>query len=649
MVATPARGTVRQFLVPVALFVVLALVLLQLSRLGLLLWQRERVVETGGVAFILLQGLRFDLVSLGQLLALPLLLAPLLAATSRTWRAGLCALRLCLCVFLALYFFLELATPSFLAEYDARPNYLLVEYLRYPGEVFSMLWGAYPLQILLASAAVPAVFFGVRLMLKRAGGLGGPLRPLSALALALLGPGVCVAAARSTLRHRPVNPSTVCFSSDPMVNTLPLNSLYSALYAIYETRRHESEECAPYGDLPYEEVVRLVREDSGAPAGPWTDADIPTLHRTRPTRERGRPLNLVIVLEESLGAEFVGSLGGLPLTPQLDALRDQGLDFERLYATGTRSVRGIEAVVTGFFPAPTRSVVKLPRSQRDFFTLAELLRRHGYATSFLYGGEAHFDNMRRFLSGNGFERVIDRADFADPLFVGSWGACDQDLLRRAHEEFERAGERPFFSLVFTSSNHSPWDFPQGGFELYESPAATRHNAVRYADHALGEFFELARGSSYWDDTVFLVVADHNSRVYGAELVPVERFHIPAVFLGGTIRPQRVDTLASQVDLIPTTLSLIGVAAEHPALGRDLTDPAQRSRAGRALLQYDQTHLYLTDSAAVAHRPGLPPAFFRVEGGQLTQPIAPDPELELRALASALWPRLCYGAGDYRLP
>jgi phosphoglycerol transferase MdoB-like AlkP superfamily enzyme len=649
MGTTPPRGTLLQFLVPVAGFVVAALALLLLSRLGLVLWQHERVAETGGLWFILLQGLRFDLVSLGQLLALPLFLAPLLAAGRRTWRGALCGLRLALCAFLTLYVLLELVTPTFVSEYDARPNYLLFEYLEYPGEVLSMLWGAYPLQIVLAPLAVPTVFLGALRMLRSAGGLRGPLRPMSALALALAGPGVCVAAARSTLEHRPVNPSTVCFSSDPLVNTLPLNSLYSAAYAVYEMRRHESEQTSPYGVMPYDEVVRELREDSGAPAEAWTDPDVPTLHRMQHAQRPGRPLNLVIVLEESLGAEFVGSFGGLPLTPHLDRLRTQGLDFERLYATGTRSVRGIEAVITGFLPAPTRSVVKLPRAQRGFFTLAELLRRQGYATSFLYGGESHFDNMGRFFTGNGFERVIDHGDFHDPQFEGSWGVCDQDLLLRAHAEFERAGERPFFSLVFTSSNHSPWDFPAGGFELHETPVATRHNAVKYADHALGEFFELARGSSYWDDTVFLVVADHNSRVYGAELVPVEQFHIPGVFLGGSVRPGTVTTLASQVDLVPTALALIGVAAAHPAPGRDLTDPGQRARPGRAFLQYDQTHLYLTDAAAVAQRPGLPPCYFRVEDGHLGAEIAPVPELGRRALASALWPQMCYAAGDYRLP
>lgn len=649
MDSKPPHGTVRQFLLPVALFVAAALSLLQLSRVGLVVWQHARVSGTGGLGYILLQGLRFDLVALGQVLLLPLFLAPLLATTRRTWRGSLCALRLALCAFLALFFFLEISTPSFVAEYDTRPNYLFVEYLRYPREVLSTLWGEYPLQLVLAALAVPAVFLGMRGLFKRVGGLQGPLRPLPAAGLALAGPLVCVAAARSTFEHRPVNPSTVCFSSDPLVNALPLNSTYSTAYAIYEMRKLEDEGIAPYGDLPAERVLELVRDDAGLTAADCGDPAIPTLHLHEPTRPRERPLNLVIVLEESLGAEFVGSMGGLPLTPRLDELRTQGLDLARLYATGTRSVRGIEAVVTGFFPTPAQSVVKLPRSQRGFFTLAELLRRQGYETSFLYGGEAHFDNMGRFFTGNGFEHVVDHTDFDDPLFEGSWGVCDQDLFRRAHAEFEAKGDRPFFSLVFTTSNHSPWDFPSEGVELYEEPAATRNNAVRYADHALGEFFDLARGSSYWDETVFLVVADHNSRVYGAEVVPVERFHVPCVFLGGHVAPERVDTLASQVDLIPTALSLIGVEAEHPALGRDLTDPAVRARPGRAILQYDRTHLYLTDTAAVAHRPGLPPAAFAVEGEHLREVPAVDPALVERALATALWPEGAYARGDYSLP
>ena len=512
---------------PFLVFTVAALLLLQVSRLALVAWQHDRVLAAGPLGYVFLQGLRFDLAGIGYALALPALLAPLLLATRWTYRSTSLLLRGGLAGMLVLFFFLELATPPFLEEYDARPNYLFVEYLRWPGELLGTLSGAYPWQLALACLAVPLAAFGAWKLLATARVPDGPLPLFKAF---LLAPGLallCGLAARSSLGHRPANQSTVAYSSDAMVNTLPMPSFYTLLLAIHDMRRHEQGKIS-YGSLPYDDVLALVRADAGLPEEAFVDPAIPTLHVQLPTRPRDRPLNLVIVLEESLGAEFVGCMGGLPLTPELDVLSGEGLWLERLYATGTRSVRGIEAVVTSFLPTPAEAVVKLPRSEHGFFTLAELLRRHGYATSFMYGGEANFDNMRRFFAGNGFETIVERSDFGDPSFVGSWGVSDEDLFRRAHEEFEAKGEEPFFSLVFSSSNHSPWEFPDGAIELYEEPAATRHNAVKYADHALGEFFDLARGASYWDDTVFLVVADHNSRVYGSSLVPVERFHVPVV-------------------------------------------------------------------------------------------------------------------------
>jgi len=647
-VNSPRRATLGQALWPFAVFLSLALLVLQGSRVGLIVWQYRRVADVEGLGPVLLQGLRFDLLVLGMVLALPGLVGPLLFATRRTLPAGRVTLSLFLAVALTLIFFMELATPAFLEEYDVRPNYLFVEYLRYPREVLATLWGAYPVQIVATALAVPAALFGSHRLLARAATLSDPLRPGPALALALALPALCVLAARSSLAHRPANPSSACFSSDPMVNSLPLSSLYSVSYAIYETERNEGPDVTAYGELPYEDVLEIVRAGGGFRPDEFPDPAIPTLHHQASTRPRARPLNLVIVLEESLGAEFVGAMGGLPLTPRLDRLLTEGLSFDNLYATGTRSVRGIEAVVTGFLPTPVPSVVKQPRSQTGFFSVAELLRRRGYATSFLYGGEAHFDNMRRFFTGNGFEHVIDHKDFEDPYFEGSWGVSDQDLFRRAHAYFEGLGDTPFCSLVFSSSNHSPWDFPHGEIELYEEPAATRHNAVKYADHALGEFFDLARSSSYWDDTLFLVVADHNSRVYGPALVPVEHFHVPCVFLGGSIAPGRVTTLASQIDLIPTALSLLGIDSDHPAIGRDLTDPARLSLPGRAILQFHESNLFLEGDRAVLLRPNFKAETLRWTGTELV-PLERDRELERRALGHALWPQMAYRAGDYRLP
>ena len=223
-------------------------------------------------------------------------------------------------------------------------------------------------------------------------------------------------------------------------------------------------------------------------------------------------MNLVIILEESLGAEYVGCLGGLPLTPNIDRLSKEGLLFTNLYSTGTRTVRGIEAVISGFPPTPGESAVKLGLSQSNFFTIAELLSRSGYATEFIYGGRKSFDNMSAFFLGNGIHKIYDRKCFDKTIFEATWGVADEDVFKKAHEVFKTHGTNPFFSLILTTSNHSPFDFPDGRIELCEKPKETHLNAVKYADYALEEFFEAAKKEPYYKNTLFLIIADHSTRL-----------------------------------------------------------------------------------------------------------------------------------------
>ena len=300
-----------------------------------------------------------------------------------------------------------------------------------------------------------------------------------------------------------------------------------------------------------------------------------------------------------------------------------------------RSVRGIEAVLTCITPRPQFSVVKTLETQQNFFTLASLLESHGYRTSFIYGGESHFDHMREFFLGNGFQKVVDETDYEEPAFRGPWGVSDEDLFRRAHEEFENAGDEPFFSLVFTSSNHSPFEIPEG--RVTPSEYGSRETAIEYADYALGQFFDLARRASYWEDKVFLVVADHSIEVSRGTLVPFERFRIPGLILGGSIEPRRVPGITSQVDLLPTLLSLIGLSSAHPCIGRDLTQQEFAHGAGRAFMQFHELQAYVEDQRMVVLRHDLPPETFEVTAsGEMQQVREGDPALERKALAHALW-------------
>jgi phosphoglycerol transferase MdoB-like AlkP superfamily enzyme len=330
----------------------------------------------------------------------------------------------------------------------------------------------------------------------------------------------------------------------------------------------------------------------------------------------------------------------------LEKLSQKGLWFNRLYATGTRSVRGIEAVVTGFPPTPARSIVKLGLSQQNFFTLGRLLKKKGYITEFFYGGDSQFDNMRGFLLGNGFDRVIDEKHFSDSAFRGSWGVSDEDLFLRTHQELLSHRDRPFFTFVFSVSNHSPFDFPDGRMELYEKPKNTHNNAVKYADYALGRFFDLAQKAPYWDNTLFLVVADHEERVSSNELVPVRYFHIPGLIIGADVRPGRYDKVASQMDLAPTLLSMMGIESLHPMQGQDLLQ-APENYPGRAIMQFDTNHAYMVGDRVVIHTPNKPASEYIYLQGKL-KPVEGQPELIRDALAQAIWPSIAYREKWYRL-
>ena len=635
-------------LLPLYAFAWRLVAVLTLARLALVIWQWDRVMAAGTLLPVLLQGLRFDLVLLGITAVIPVLLLPLLATHERVLPAWRGFLRIYMPAVLLVVLFMEISTPSFVLQFDSRPNILFVEYLNHPREVSATLWAAYRLPLIIATV----ILSGAALVLLRAFRIQtARVQAIGALPMMLLFPLlliVCLGLVRSTLDHRPVNPSTAALSSDPLVNDLALSSAYTVLYAMYETR-HENDGGIRYARMSDDEVFDAVRESMHVAGGDFTSAELPTLHTQHGALQSEHPKNLVIIIEESLGAEFVGALGGLPLTPNLDALSGHGIWFENLYATGTRSVRGLEAIVSGYTPTPARSVVKLPKSQRDFFTLAALLSRQGYDTSFIYGGEAQFDNMRRFFVNNGFQRVIDEKDYEDPEFVGSWGVSDEDLFMRAHEEFKQAGDTPFFSVVFSSSNHSPFQFPDGRIELFDDDKATVNNAVKYADYALGRFFEYARESRYWDDTVFLVVADHNSRVYGDEIIPIERFHIPGLILGGDIEPGRIETIASQIDLGPTLLSMIGIDAEHPMIGRDLTVAANTDGPGRAIMQFNTTQAYMEGDHVIVMQRDQPATEFRYVNQRLIEDRQQDKALIARAIAHSVWSSLAYQKSLFRLP
>lgn len=626
-------------------FFLLGLGILSLSRLALMAWQNNRIHSFNDLFTIIINGLRIDISALSYLFIIPLLCSALIlfigyGKSLLTW-----FLRVWLITITVSLVYMEVITPTFILEYDLRPNRLFIEYLIYPKEVFSMLWTGYKLEIFISAAAI---FFAIKVASRQFNKRNLPLKDSSLLlkitvttALILL----LFMGARSSFGHRPINPAMMAFSTDHLLNDLTLNSSYSAIHAALQMANDKSSEQF-YGKMPDQQVIDSVRASTLHPQQAFNDPQYPT-SAYKTASYKGKAKNLVIILQESLGARYVGGLGGLPLTPNLDALMQEGWNFENLYATGTRSVRGIEAVITGFTPTPARAVVKLGKSQQNFFTIADFLAKKNYHTQFIYGGESHFDNMKSFFLGNGFKEIIDAPKFNKIDFEGSWGASDEDLFDQADLALTTLSksQQPFFSLVFTSSNHSPYEFPDNKITLYDKDKNTRNNAVKYADFALGKFFEKAKKSPYWQNTIFIVIADHDSRVAGASLVPIEHFRIPGVILGEGVAHKLDKRLTSHIDIAPTLLSLIGASGVTPMLGHDMTNDIPREKQ-RAMMQYDKNFAYMTNDSVTILQPQKAPLNFNYRENIFTpKPI--DSALATTAKASVIYGSKAYEKGWYQ--
>lgn len=627
-----------------SIFVVL--VFLTLAR-GIHTWLYfDHISEINQLWVILINGVRIDLVICVYLFAIPMLVFATLHTYFRKGADRLSSLFIywILAAFLLLVF-MEAVTPLYILEYGSRPERKFFEYLGHPKEVLTMLAGTYGFTAIMIFAVLAVVAPLILYYLKRL--FSQPVSWTSRQYLAFMPLVVLllIICGRSSFDHRAINPSMIAFTDDVLLNNLPMNSLYSVIYAAYRVK-DEADASKMYGKLTDAEIDHYVYDRHVSKTN--TKANIQA--------SAANKKNVVIILEESLGARFVERLGGLALTPNLNKLADQGWWFTNLYATGTRSVRGIEAVTTGFLPTPGRSVVKLSSSQSNFFTLASLLKDYGYNSRFYYGGSAHFDNMQGFVLGNGFNEVVDQNDYINPVYSGSWGVSDDDVFARMHQDLLN-NSAPQLMVVLTTSNHTPFDFPVTAEDEYTKPLKSRENAIRYADKALGRFIDQAKQSNYWNNSIFLIVADHDLRVADFitvndasdksntnKIFPVDGFHIPGLLLGGDIKPKVTDSLVSQIDLPTTILGLLHIQDHNPMLGVDLTQ-VDASYKGRAIMQFHEYQAYLDGHDLVVLRPSLEALTGHYENHVFTQaPVSLN--LKNKALAHALWASKTYKEQSY---
>jgi phosphoglycerol transferase MdoB-like AlkP superfamily enzyme len=474
--------------------------------------------------------------------------------------------------FTYLMLFNVVAEYTFFDEFATRFNFIAVDYLIYTNEVIRNIRESYPVNAILGVLLLLNIFafLPVKKHLSRSfshkSSIGSRLKVGAAF---LLLPVLSFAA---------VDLSLTQISPNNYADELAGNGIYCLFSAF---RNNELDFNRFYVNKDDKTVLARLKDLLKEKNSHFVSPDGPSITHVIQPGGTERPLNVVLVVEESLSAEFLTSFGNNKgITPNLDKLAKESLFFTHLYATGTRTVRGLEALTLSLPPLPGTSIIKRPNNE-NFISWGSVMKEKGYDNKFIYAGHGYFDNMNYFFANNGFA-TIDRTDFSkeEITFTNAWGVCDEDLFLKVIKEADLsyATKKPFFSVVMTTSNHRPFTYPDGKIDI---PSKTgRDGGVKYSDYAIGKLLAEAKKKPWFNDTIFVIVADHCGDSAAKLALPVKHYEIPLfIYAPAIIKPQVVDRMMSQIDIAPTLLGLLNFTYTSAFIGKDvMTTDAWSDRA-----------------------------------------------------------------------
>jgi phosphoglycerol transferase MdoB-like AlkP superfamily enzyme len=592
----PAPGALRVRYSALFWFAGVFLAIAGLTRLALLIKTGNGIpLAPLSWLYLFVVGLGYDLVAFVYFawpLVLLLWLWPRRYFSARPARVVLAAIALAM-VYILL--FVAAAEWLFWDEFASRFNFIAVDYLVYSREVIGNIRASYPVgKVLLVLGAIAAaiLYFTRRRWLPRTDSTSFGART-----------GVTVAWLLATVAVTFfVDSESKNRSDNAYVNELAGNGIYEFFSAF---RNNELDWDRFYRTLPDDAAFAKMRELLKTPEATFTGTDPHDIARAIANAGPEKHLNVVLISVESLSGELLTAFGNTKgITPNLDALASKSLFFTNLYASGTRTVRGLEALSLAVPPTPGQSIVKRPNNE-NLFSLGSVFDSKGYDSMFVYGGYGYFDNMNYFFSHNGY-RVADRSDIPrDQVHHGNiWGVADEDLFTLTMREADVAvaAGKPFFAHVMTTSNHPPFTYPAGRIDL-PSGKAGRSGAVKYTDWAIGDFLARAATKPWFDDTVFVITADHCASSWGRSALPMNRYHIPLfIYSPKHIAPARVDRLMSQIDIPPTVLGLLDFSYTSRFYGYDIfkLEPGRE----RIVLGNYQKAGYLRDGVLTVLAPKL---------------------------------------------
>ena len=516
------------------------------------------------------------------------------------------------------YFFWE--------EFGVRYNFIAVDYLVYTTEVLANIKESYPLPLLVSgilSADIILTYFVVRkkfLIDSLASKSRLKNRLITGLVL------LCIPLFSFIL----IKNTTVEITKNRYNNELAKNGIHSLFSAFLN---NELDYETFYATHPNEDNFKQLRGLLKSENSQYLNNETFDITRQITNSGEEKRYNVVLVTVESLSGEFLSYKGNKlgKITPNLDAIADSSLFFTNLYAIGTRTVYGLEAITLGAPPKPGQSVVKRPNNE-NMFSVGQIFKERGYDLKFIYGGYGYFDNMNYYFSHNGYQ-IVDHSDMSNEeiTFKNAWGVCDQDLFNRTLKECDKsfAAGKPFLNHLMTTSNHRPFTYPDGVIDI---PSHTgRAGGVKYFDYAVGEFLRKASEKPWFKNTLFVVVADHCAGSAGQAELPFMEYQIPfMIYNPGLVRPEQISKLCSQIDVAPTLLGVMNWSYKTKFFGKDIVKMAPDEE--RAFISNYQKLGYIKNDRLSILSPQQKITHYKInpQTGEMKVEAA-DPEIENEAI------------------
>lgn len=491
---------------------------------------------------------------------------------------------------LVIIYFTFFAEITFWDEFKTRFNFIAVDYLIYTYEVVKNIQESYPLPLLIGGILIITgltIYSFKRLDVFKSTFQSHPNFKTKLLYLV-----INVLITSSGLFFLTNDTSSI--SENRYNNEISKAGIFSFFSAFRNNHLIYDEH---YKTIPTEEAFSIVKSELKDSKTIFNSNYKNPLRRTilanHPTEIEQKP-NVIFVMMESMSASFLDEkVNENSITPNLNYIANNSIYFANMFANGTRTVRGMEAVTLSIPPTPGNSIVKRIDNQ-DLFTISNVFEDKGYHNMFFYGGDGYFDNMNAFFGGNGFD-IYDRGRgsiLSDKIntnrynindhevsFENAWGISDEDIYNKVLKVADQKSKtkQPFFVFVMTTSNHKPYTYQDGKIDI--PSGSGRNGAVKYADYAIGEFLTNAKSKPWFNNTVFVFIADHCASSAGKDAIDVKNHHIPAfIYNLNTHKNEKIDKEVAQIDILPTLFSLFNWKYTSQFYGKDIFDPLYQSRS-----------------------------------------------------------------------